>query len=276
MKMADKPLIRAALPSLLAAALLLLAGQSVRAAEREVDLELVLAADISGSMDLEEATLQRHGFASALRHPEVVQAIRLGGLGRIAVTYMEWAGARHQSTLVDWAEVSDATSATAFAQAILRPKIRTKIWTSISQVITSAAGSFANNGFQGLRRVIDISGDGPNNSGAFVVEARDDAVGQGITINGLPIINDRLGPYGIPPMPDLDLYYEDCVVGGPGAFVVVANGFGDFARAILRKMILEVAGARPRPRLLAFVAVGQRPPCNFGEWQIQHWLGDFD
>ena len=155
MKIADKRPRRAALPSLLAAAVLLLASQSARAAEREVDLELVLAADISGSMDLEEATLQRHGFASALRHPKVVAVIRHGPLGRIAVTYVEWAGTGHQSTLVDWAEVSDATSAGAFAQAILRPKIKTKIWTSISQVITSAAGSFANNGFQGLRHPLD-------------------------------------------------------------------------------------------------------------------------
>jgi hypothetical protein len=234
-------------------------------------LELVLAADISGSMDLQEAALQRQGFVQALRHPEVIAAIRRGRLGRIAVTYVEWAGDHLQQTLVDWAEIGDAASAAAFAEAVAKPPVRTELWTSISTVIAFAAQRFEGNGFRGARRVIDISGDGPNNKGAYVVHARDRALADGITINGLPIVNDRLGPYGFPPLPDLNLYYEDCVIGGDGAFVVVADGFEDFARAIRRKMVLEIAGGTPPARLLVLAAERPRPPCNAGELQLQNW-----
>lgn len=244
------------------------------AAEREVDLELVLAVDISGSIDLEEAALQRRGYVHALRHPDVVEVIQRGRLGRIAVTYVEWAGDHHQSTLVGWTEIADAGSADAFAEAVARPAVRTELWTSISGVIAYAARSFEDNGFSGRRRVIDISGDGPNNKGDYVVRARDRALADGIVINGLTIINGRPGPYGFPPMPDLDLYYEDCVIGGQGAFVVVADGFEDFARAILRKMMLEIAGGAPAARLLRLAAGRPRPPCNAGEIQLRNWLPD--
>ncbi len=246
------------------------------AAEREVDLELVLAVDISGSIDLEEAALQRRGYVHALRHPDVIEVIRRGRLGRIAVTYVEWAGDRHQSTLVGWTEIADASSAAAFAEAVARPPVRTQLWTSISGVIAYAARHLEGNGFSGRRRVIDISGDGPNNSGEYVVRARDRALADGIVINGLTIINDRPGQYGYPPMPDLDLYYEDCVIGGQGAFVVVADGFEDFARAILRKMLLEIASAAPPARLLRRAAVRPRPPCNAGEIQLRNWLPGLD
>ncbi len=244
------------------------------AAEREVDLELVLAVDISGSIDLEEAALQRRGYVHALRHQDVVEVIRRGRLGRIAVTYVEWAGDHHQSTLVGWTEIADAGSAAAFAEAVARPAVRTELWTSISGVIAYAARSFEDNGFSGRRRVIDISGDGPNNNGDYVVRARDRALADGIVINGLTIINGRPGPYGFPPMPDLDLYYEDCVIGGQGAFVVVADGFEDFARAILRKMMLEIAGGAPSAPLLRLAAGRPRPPCNAGEIQLRNWLPD--
>lgn len=244
------------------------------AAEREVDLELVLAVDISGSIDLEEAALQRRGYVHALRHPDVIEVIRRGRLGRIAVTYVEWAGDHHQSTLVGWTEIDDASSAAAFAEAVARPAVRTELWTSISGVIAHAARAFEGNGFAGRRRVIDISGDGPNNKGDHVVRARDRALADGIVINGLTIINDRPGQYGYPPMPDLDLYYEDCVIGGQGAFVVVAEGFEDFARAILRKMVLEIAGRAPARRLLRLAAGRPRPPCNAGEIQLRNWLPD--
>ncbi len=258
-----------------ACACLPLTGNWAAATERAVDLELVLAADISGSMDLEEAALQRHGFARAIRHPEVIGAIGLGRLGRIAVTHIEWAGFGHQSTLVDWTEVADAKSAAAFAKAVERPALTTEIWTSISTVIAYAASSFDGNGFRGRRRIIDISGDGPNNSGAYVVEARDRAVADGIVINGLPIVNDRLGQYGFPPLPNLDLYYEDCVIGGYGSFVVVADGFEDFARAIRRKMVLEIAGAVAPVPMLRLAAERIRPPCNAGELQLRGWIFEF-
>ena len=244
------------------------------AQDRPVDLELVLAVDVSGSIDIEEAELQRQGYLSAIRHPEVVEAIRGGRLGRIAVSYVEWAGDLHQRTLVGWSEISDAESAAAFAGALERQLVQTQLWTSISTVIDYAARSFEGNGFQGRRRVIDISGDGPNNSGGYVVAARDRALDADIVINGLTIINGRPGRYGYPPLPNLDLYYEDCVIGGSGAFVVVADGFGDFARAILRKMLLEIAGETPPAPLLRRANDRIRPPCNAGELQLRSWRPD--
>jgi len=243
----------------------------VAAAERAVDLELVLAADVSGSMDPGEAALQRQGFVNALRHPEVIKAIKGGMLGRIAVTYVEWAGAYYQRSLVGWTEIADAATANAFADAVARPEVKTERYTSISTLINTSAARFASNGFEGTRRVIDISGDGPNNRGEYVHLARDRAVAGSIVINGLPIINDRPSPGGYPSMANLDLYYEDCVIGGPGAFLVVANGFEDFARAILRKMILEIAGWTPPLERLYFAAAKPRPACDAGERQLEKW-----
>lgn len=262
--------IACALP--LVAACLAATPRTVAAQEREVDLELVLAADISGSMDQEEAYLQREGFVQALRHPEVLEAILSGPLGRISVTYVEWAGEPHQHTLVDWTEITDAESAAAFADAVERPAVTRAMYTSISSVISYAARRFDGNGFRAPRQVIDISGDGPNNNGEYVVHARDRAVADGIVINGLPIINGRPGPYGLAPLPDLDLYYEDCVIGGFGAFVVVANGFADFARAIRRKMLMEIAGTPLPTRFIRAAAGGTRPPCNAGEMQLHQWM----
>ncbi len=245
------------------------------AAERAVDLELVLAVDVSGSIDIEEAVLQRQGYLQALRHPTVVEAIEQGRLGRIAVTYVEWAGDLFQRSVVDWQEISDARSAAAFADALERAAVTTELWTSISTAIDFAALKFETNGFRGTRRVIDISGDGPNNRGDYVVEARDRALAKDIVINGLAIINGRPGRYGYPPLPNLDLYYEDCVIGGQNAFVVVADGFGDFGRAILRKMLLEIAGRAPPARLLRPATERLRPPCDAGELQLRNWSPDY-
>ena len=258
------------MPPLLAIFAILFAFPAV-AAERTVDLELVLAADISGSMDSQEAALQREGFVRALRHPEVLKAIQGGQLGRIAVTYVEWAGPHFQSTLVGFTEIANAEDAAAFAAEVARPEISTAWYTSISALIAAAAGSFEGNGFEGTRRVIDIAGDGPNNKSEMLPAARDRAVADGIIINGLPIINDRLSPGGFPPLPDLDLYYEDCVIGGAGAFLVVANGFGDFARAILKKMVLEIAGYAPPPERLFRVTNRPWPACDAGERQLEKW-----
>lgn len=249
---------------------------SLAADERLVDLELVLAADISGSMDLEEAGLQRRGFANAIRHPDVIEAIKSGLYGRIAVTYVEWAGAPHQVTLVDWTEISDAKTAENFALRILAVPVATAAYTSISGVIEYGGDLFVKNGFKGTRRVIDISGDGPNNSGEYVNHARDRAVQNGIVINGLPIMNDRPSRYGLPPLKNLDLYYQDCVIGGFGAFVVVANGFQDFARAVRKKLILEIAGVPPQDFKIYRAAERKRPPCNAGEIQMMNrGLNDF-
>jgi hypothetical protein len=250
----------------------LLISHQGMAANREVDMELVLAVDISRSMDLEEAALVRQGFVRALRHPDVIAAIERGPLGRIAVSYVEWGSERYQRTRVDWNEVSDAASAAAFAEAVERSSVFLVEWTSISSAVAFASQRFDDNDFKSERRIIDISGDGPNNDGPFVNLARDRAVAEGIVINGLPIINDRPNLYGYPPFPDLDLYYEDCVIGGPGAFMVVADGFKDFARAILRKLVTEIAGRASPRKLLRMAAARPRPACNAGEIQLQEYL----
>jgi len=242
------------------------------ATSKPVDLELVLAVDISGSIDPDEARLQRQGYLAALTDPEVIQAIRQGTLGRIAVTYVEWAGIHTAHTVVDWTLVEDSESARRFVDAIARAPLQTALWTSISNAIEFALPRFDNNGFEGTRRVIDISGDGPNNQGGLVVKRRDRAVAAGVTINGLPIVNNRPSPFGWPALPDLDLYYENCVIGGPGAFYVVANSFTDFARAIRKKLILEIADRAPTARII-FAAARTPPPCDIGEERVQ-WLLD--
>jgi len=150
------------------------------------------------------------------------------------------------------------------------------MWTSISAAITLAAASIEGNRFDAPRRIIDVSGDGPNNRGVHVVEARDNALARGFVINGLPIVNDRPGPLGYPPLPNLDLYYEDCVIGGPGSFIIVADGFTDFARAIRQKLVLEIAGLAPPRALFHLAQERERPPCDAGEQQLRGWLFDFE
>jgi hypothetical protein len=243
-------------------------------AQSPVDLELVLAVDISRSMDYEEQELQRDGYVEAVRHPEVVAAIQSGPHGRIAITYVEWAGPFHQAVVVPWTTVSTTGEAEAFAAAIgAAPMIRER-GTSISQGLEFAAGLFGTSGLDAPRQVIDISGDGPNNMGLPVAPMRDRIVADGITINGLPIMIRQayaVGPYSIP---DLDIYYEDCVIGGPGAFMITVDDMARFAIAIRRKLILEIAGVTSEPRLMQAAAF-QAPPridCMIGEKQRSRWL----
>jgi hypothetical protein len=244
-----------------------------------VDLELVIAVDVSGSIDAEEARLQRDGYVGAFANAEVVGAITSGLHGRIAVTYMEWAGARHTRTVVDWTLLDGAASARAFSARLAEAPLETELWTSISHAIDVSIPKFAENRFEGARKVIDISGDGPNNQGGLVTSFRDRAVAAGITINGLPIVNDRAGPWGWPAMPDLDLYYAACVIGGSGAFYVVANSFADFARAVRQKLLLEIAGRPPIDGPERIFKTASRaperktPPCDEGERRVQ-WLLD--
>ncbi|MDH3702161.1 MAG: DUF1194 domain-containing protein [Alphaproteobacteria bacterium] len=243
-----------------------------------VDLELVLAVDISGSIDPEEAQLQRDGYVAALTDPALLKAIQGGFLGRIAVTYVEWAGAEISVTVANWTMIEDERSARNFAAVIARAPVHTALWTSIHNAIEFALPQFENNKFQGTRRVIDISGDGPNNKGGLVTVARDRAIAMGVTINGLPIVNSRPSPFGWPAMKDVDLYYGNCVIGGPGAFYIVANSFADFARAIRKKLILEIAGRTPPPvfRIFKTAAGGKAreiPPCNIGELRFE-WFTD--
>ena len=202
----------------------LLAVGSPARADR-VDLELILAVDVSGSVDSYEARLQRQGYLRALVHPRVIRAITSGEHRKIAVTYVEWAGVHYQSTVVDWTIVKDAASAKAFADRIAKAPFMREYWTSISGAIEYSIKRFAANPHKGTRRVIDISGDGPNNSGRALEPVRARALKLGIVINGLPIVNNRPQPWGGPPPRHLDRYYAQRVIGGPGAFTIVARGF---------------------------------------------------
>lgn len=210
-------------------------------AAREVDVELVLAVDVSRSMSPAELELQRRGYAEALGSSAVAKAITGGLLGRIAITYVEWAGDSQQRVIIPWTEISDAAGAAAVGQRISAHHDVGLRRTSISSALRAAAASFDSNGFDGLRRVIDISGDGPNNMGLPVRAARDEVTARGITINGLPLMTtDALSEiWGIP---DLDIYYTNCVIGGPGAFVVPVLDWDAFPEAVTRKMVLEIAG----------------------------------
>jgi hypothetical protein len=209
-----------------------------------VDLELILAVDISGSIDEAEAKQQREGYIAAIADPAVWHAISASQYSRLALAYIEWAGAGQQRILIDWTLIDSQESALAFSNALAEaPRIRA-MWTSISTAIEFAMPMFDDNGYEGTRRVIDISGDGPNNRGRPVSEARDEAIARGITINGLPILNDRPQPWTLPTPIEfgLDFYYVENVIGGPGAFIVPAEGFEEFKTAILSKLIREIAG----------------------------------
>ncbi|WP_052600474.1 DUF1194 domain-containing protein [Microvirga lotononidis] len=207
-----------------------------------VDLALVLAVDISQSMETDEQDLQRQGYVEALRSPEVQQAIRQGLLGRIAVTYVEWSGTEEQQVLVPWTVIEQPEDALGFAEHLIQSPIHRAGYTSISGVIDFSLGLLRESGVDPARRVIDISGDGPNNQGRPVTEARDEAVSLGTTINGLPIMLEQpRGPWDIP---DLDLYYRDCVIGGAGAFMIPIRERRQFLEAIRTKIVREVSDLR--------------------------------
>ena len=208
----------------------------------EVDLELILAVDVSPSVDELEADQQRLGYVSAFAAPEIIAAIQSGPLGRIAVTYVEWAGAAFQRRVVDWHIIHDEASAAAFLGRLQAQPISTSDGTSISGLIDYARRDFRENGISGSRLVIDISGDGPNSDGRLVTLARDSAVAEGITINGLPIQNGRPSPGGGTPAIFLDGYYQDRVIGGPGAFILLAE-FENFAPILLQKLMREITGS---------------------------------
>lgn len=249
---------------------------TVSAAE-PVDLELVIATDVSRSIDEGEARLQREGVAAAFLDSGVIGAIGSGPLGRIAVAYLDYSSRPYNRLIVDWRVIHDRASATAFAEALLKKPLSFGRRTSVSDAIAHGVELIEQNAYAGKRRVIDVSGDGPNNHGSLVVTMRDMAVAKGIVINGLPIMNDP-GP-GLRSryyLPDLDKYYAGCVIGGTGAFQVPARDFKDFARAIKKKLILEIAGLgainplNRRPRILKANAAppvggGFRLGCDIGE-----------
>jgi len=257
-----------------------LISQAEARTDTPVDLELALAVDVSRSIDASEARLQRLGYIAAFRDPDVIHAIRAGMLGRIAVTYFEWAGVDYPDVVVGWTIIDDSASAFAFAEELGRTTPNTARRTSISRAIEFALPLFDGNGFEGTRRVVDVSGDGPNNWGRLVTIARNEAVAEGVTVNGLPILDDGGGMFSNFNIPDLDLYYRDCVIGGPGAFVVVAADFSDFARAVRRKLILEIAGHKPRKTeglVLARATAAARasPPCDIGAQLMRDLFEDF-
>lgn len=216
-----------------------------RAGAADVDLELVLAVDVSRSIDDDEFALQRQGYAKAFTHPSVLQAIQANPHRRIAVAFTEWAGADFQRMVVPWTVVSDEESGTLLAEAILKEPRSFWGWTSISGAIDHAMRVFATSSHTATRRVIDVSGDGVNNSGRLSSDARDEAIAAGVTINGLVIMNDRPTPgFFAMPQPPLDEFYRNNVIGGPGAFVIAIDDFSTFAYAIINKLIKEIA-ARP-------------------------------
>ncbi len=238
------------------------------AADEPVDLELVLAVDVSLSMDMEEQLLQREGYVRAFLDPMVIQAIESGVHGKIAVAYMEWAGAASQIVTMNWTVIDGAASAAEFSASLAEASISRLRRTSVSGAIDFSRSMFQRNGYQGLRRVIDVSGDGPNNQGGPVVVARDAAVAEGITINGLPFLANPSASMSLFDLPELDIYYEDCVIGGPGAFLIPVHTPQEFAEAIRNKLVLEIAGALDHPPVIPASATAPRIPCDIGE---RHW-----
>ncbi len=205
-----------------------------QARDQAVDLELAFVVDASGSIDDDEMRLQRQGYADALTHPKVLKAIGSGFLRSIAVAYIEFAADGCATLSVDWARISNRSEATAFGAKILALKrMSCPGGNAIGEAVAFATAALENNSFEGTRRVIDVSGDGPNTVGPEVEDARDAAVALRITVNGL-VINR-------PMMPDLDEYYRRSVIGGPGSFVIKADDRRNFADAILKKIILEIA-----------------------------------
>ena len=236
-----------------------------------VDIELILAVDVSYSMDLDELAVQREGYAQAIVSKEFLQALRNGPNSKIAVTYFEWSASSDQKIIIPWRVIDGPETADAVANEIMKTPVRRGSRTSISGAIYFALPLFAENPYRGLRRVIDISGDGPNNNGAPVLDARATALEQGITINGLPIMVKEPS-YSTMDIDNLDLYYEDCVIGGPGSFVVPIKDRDKFREAIRAKLVLEVAGRTPERRTVPVAEKEPRIPCMIGEkiWQ-ERW-----
>ena len=252
--------------------LTLLAGGSA-AAELPVDLELILAVDVSGSMDAGEQALQRQGYIEAFLHPELAAAVRSGPYGRIVVTYVEWGGHHAQQVTVPWTLIDGGSAADAFAADLAEAPPARLRGTSISGVLLFAAPLFEGNGFDGLRRVIDISGDGPNNIGPPVVPARDAALAAGIVVNGLPLELDARNPIGMGRRSLAD-YYRDCVIGGPGAFVLPVTATDQMREAIRRKLVLEIAGLPARLVPAAETGPSAGADCLVGERIRRDWLRD--
>jgi hypothetical protein len=211
---------------------------------QQVDLLLVLAADVSRSVDHQKYTLQKEGYAAAISNPQVIDAIRSGPNGKIALNFLEWSGVGAQKVVIDWTIVDSAETARRFGDQLVEAPRSFADRTSISGGIEFAMAQLKRAPFQSARRTIDVSGDGTNNAGRDVRIARDEAVAEGVTINGLVILSQVQVPWNpehTNPPGGLEQYFRDNVVGGPGSFVVAAEGFESFGKAILKKMIAEIA-----------------------------------
>jgi hypothetical protein len=237
-------------------------------AEASVDIELVIAVDVSYSMDLDELAIQREGYAKAIVSEEFLQALRTGSNSNISVTYFEWSASNDQKIIIPWRVIDGPETADAVANEIMQTPIRRGSRTSISGAILFATPLFDQDPYRGLRRVIDISGDGPNNNGPPVTPVRDEALAKGIVINGLPIMVKEPS-YSTMDIDNLDWYYEDCVIGGPGSFVIPIKGRENFKEAIRTKLIREVAGKTPEHRIVPIAEKEPRISCTIGEkiWQ---------
>ncbi|MEI8275217.1 MAG: DUF1194 domain-containing protein [Hyphomicrobiales bacterium] len=262
-------------------AIVALAAPHPRFADRspgavQVDVELVIAVDVSYSMDPEEQALQREGYIQALTSREFLTALREGANGKIAIIYFEWAGANDQKIVMPWRLIDGPEAADAVAAEIARAPYRRASRTSISGALKFAKPLFDNSGYRGLRRVIDVSGDGANNSGDLVALTRDAVLSAGITINGLPIMLNRPN-FGSVDINELDIYYEDCVTGGAGSFVIPIRDRSEFVKATRTKLVLEIASREPEARIIPASADKPRISCTIGEkmWQ-DRWGGGMD
>lgn len=249
------------------------------ASQIEVDAELVLAVDVSRSMTENELEIQRRGYAEALVSEDVISAITAGLIGQVAIQYVEWAGEYSQRVIVDWTVISGRREAETFAAKLTANFNSSMRRTSISGGINFAANSLDANEYVSNRRIIDVSGDGPNNQGAPVTLARDEALAKGIVINGLPLMT-REGMGSPFQLDDLDLYYEHCVIGGPGSFVLPVLTWEEFPAAVRQKLILELAGrvlpeTNPAPVIrVNSGATEDGYDCLIGEkiWQQRRWM----
>lgn len=260
---------------------LTLAALSPSQAAEPVDIELVLAVDVSLSMSPDELDIQRDGYAAALTHDRVLEAIAEGAYGKIAVTYFEWAGTTSQHVVVPWTIIATREDAERVAKQLSVAPPASARRTSISSALDFGGDLFAESQYRGAKRVIDISGDGPNNQGPPVNFIRDELTSKGITINGLPLMTNG-GLSSAYDVENLDLYYTDCVIGGPGAFMIPVNDWTQFPEAIRRKLVLELAGPASRlwaaeqgeGRPLVFAQARPSFDCLIGEklWRDRSWM----
>lgn len=236
-----------------------------------VDVELILAVDVSYSMDLDELAVQREGYAEAINSKEFLQALKTGPNSKISITYFEWSAPNDQKIIIPWQLIDGPETADAVSEEILKTPIRRGSRTSISGAIYFGMPLFDRDPYHGLRRVIDISGDGPNNSGAPVTPARDEALSKGIVINGLPIMV-KAPTFSTMDIENLDWYYEDCVIGGPGSFVVPIKDREKFKEAIRSKLLQEVASQMHARPMIRVAEKKPRVSCLIGEkiWQ-ERW-----